>query len=196
MDNKNEMFALLKKRGENQLDALTDGLINAMRYSNREVLYPEFSGVKPGQGVKPEWFYAVYKSANDFSEMNAIIQYISQESMFEEIGELMLGVAMVEMKHLDKLGDFILSLGGEVKQSYDSSKVFYGKTAKDAVLAAINSEYSTIKEYERIRNLVKAAPQQNKTTKTTLEFLAKLIADEQFHAALFEKWIVDNPRAK
>ncbi len=196
MDNKNEMYALLKKRGANQLDALTDGLVNAMRYSNREVMYPEFSGVKPGQGVKPEWFYAVYKSANDFSEMNAIIQYVSQESMFEEIGELMLGVAMVEMKHLDKLGDFILSLGGDVKQSYDSSRVAYGKTAKEAVLLAIESEYSTMREYERISNMVKALPHQNKTSRTALQLLAKLIADEQVHAALFEKWITDNPRAK
>lgn len=196
MENRKEMMhALLKSRGTNQLDALTDGLVNAMKYSNAEVLYPEFDDVEPGQGVNPEWFYAVYKSANDFSEMNAIMQYVSQESMYEDIGELMLGIALVEMKHYDKLGDFIGELGGNIRQTYDTSAVAYGKTAREAVMLGIKAEDSTIREYERIGVLVKAAPES--TTKTVaLQLLAKLIADEQWHTALFEEWLQKNPDVK
>lgn len=189
------MHAILKSRGTNQLDALTDGLVNAMKYSNAEVLYPEFEDVEPGQGVNPEWFYAVYKSANDFSEMNAIMQYISQESMYEDIGELMLGIAMVEMKHYDKLGDFIGELGGNIRQTYDTSAVAYGKTAREAVMLAIKGESSTIREYERIGVLVKAAP-ESKTKTVALQLLAKLIADEQWHTALFEEWLQKYPDVK
>ena len=56
----------------------------------------------------------ITKRTNGFSEMNAIIQYISQKLMYEEIGELILGIAMVEMKHLDKPDALILYLGGKI----------------------------------------------------------------------------------
>ncbi|MCD8165345.1 MAG: hypothetical protein LUE93_03995 [Bacteroides sp.] len=185
------MHALMKKRGTNQLDDLTTGLVNSMSYSNSDVVYPEFTDVKPGQDVKPEWFYVVYRGANGFSELNAINQYISQEAMFDEIGELMLGIALVEMKHMDKLGDFILKLEGKVTQEYNTSHVDYGKTARQAVAFGVESEQRTIAEYKKIAAKVSALP-ENKTTKVTLQLLAKLIADEEKYLSLFENWLEQN----
>ncbi|MCD8260864.1 MAG: hypothetical protein LUD15_04705 [Bacteroides sp.] len=185
------MHALMKKRGTNQLDDLTTGLVNSMSYSNSDVIYPEFTDVKAGQGVEPEWFYAVYRGANGFSELNAINQYISQEALFDDIGELMLGIALVEMKHMDKLGDFILKLEGKVTQEYNTSHVDYGKTARQAVEFGVRSEQRTVTEYKKIAGKVSALP-ENKTTEVTLQLLAKLIADEEKHLSLFENWLEEN----
>lgn len=100
----------------------------------------------------------------------------------------MMGVALVEMKHLDKLGDFILKLKGSVTQEYDTRCVEYGKSAREAVLLGIKSETATIEEYEKITGRVKDLP-QNETTKVTLQLLAKLIADEEHHRTMFREWL-------
>ena len=191
MENKSRMFALMKERGANQLDDLTLGLVNAMKYSDSEVVYPRGGEPKAGDGVDPSWFYAIYRGTNGFSELNAINQYISQEALFEDIGEMMMGIALVEMKHLDKLGDLIMDLGGDITQKYETTYVEYGKTAKEAVELGIKAENSTIEEYNKIVDKVAALP-QNDTTKFVLNLLAKLIADEQFHIKLFKQWLADN----
>lgn len=195
MKNSKEMHALIKKQGTNQLDDLTLGLVNAMKYSNSDILYPDFGEVKPGEGVEAEWFYDVYRGTNNFSELTAIHQYISQEALFDDIGELMMGIALVEMKHMDKLGDFILSLKGDVTQPYDTKYVSYGKTAHEAVQLGINSETSTIAEYNKILNKVRELP-ENKTTIVTIQLLSKLIADETHHISLFRQWLKEHPESK
>ena len=185
---KSMMYRLIKERGANQLDDLTLGLVNSMRYSDHNVVYPS-GEAKPGDGVDPEWFIPAYKGTNGFSEMNAIIQYISQEAMWEDIGQLMMGIALVEMKHLDKLGDLILDLGGNIHtQKYETTHVEYGTSAEDAVRPGIKAEKETIANYNTIIDKIKPLP-KNETTKKCLGLLAKLIADEQFHVELFEAWL-------
>jgi rubrerythrin len=170
------------------IDDLTTGLVNNMRFSDRSVLYPPETEVRPGQGVLPEWFYDSYKGANGCSELDTIHMYITQEVMFEELGEMMMGIAMVEMKHLDKLGDLISGLGGAVVQRNDTDKIRYGDTPAGAVRIAIEGETAAIKGYEALVDRVAALP-QNDTTRYVLALLAKLIADEKFHIALFEEWL-------
>jgi bacterioferritin (cytochrome b1) len=188
---KSMMYRLIKERGANQLDDLTTGLVNAMKYSDPKVLYPN-GEAEAGNGVQAEWFLPAYKGTNGFSEMNAIIQYISQESLWEDIGEMMMGIAMVEMKHLDKLGDLIIDLGGDItSQKYETTFVEYGKSTEDAVRLGIKAEKETIEEYNKIIDKIKPLP-QNETTEFCLALLAKLIADEQFHVNLFEAWLKEN----
>jgi rubrerythrin len=181
------MFALIRERGSNMIDDLTTGLVNNMRFSDREVMYPSESNVRAGQGVLPEWFYESYKGANGCSELDTIHMYITQEAMFEELGEMMMGIAMVEMKHLDKLGDLIMDLGGSVTGRNDTDKVKYGATPAEAVRIAIEGEKSAIRGYEAILDKVAPLP-PNDTTRYTLALVAKLIADERFHITLFETW--------
>ncbi|MDR0864631.1 MAG: hypothetical protein LBO74_06830 [Candidatus Symbiothrix sp.] len=188
---KSMMYRLIKERGANQLDDLTTGLVNAMKYSDPKVVYPN-GDAKAGDGVQAEWFLPAYKGTNGFSEMNAIIQYISQESLWEDIGEMMMGIAMVEMKHLDKLGDLIIDLGGDItSQKYETTFVGYGKSTEDAIRLGIKAEKETIEEYNKIIDKIKPLP-QNETTEFCLALLAKLIADEQFHVNLFEAWLKEN----
>ncbi|MCC8088814.1 MAG: hypothetical protein LIO79_06080 [Rikenellaceae bacterium] len=191
MKNMAAMFALMKDKGTNHLDDLTLGLVNAMSYSNSDVEYPDFDDLSKDDGVNPEWFYAVYRGSNEFSEMNAIIQYVSQDTLFDDVAEMILGIGLVEMKHFDKLGDFISALGGNVTQEYNTSHVKYGKNAEEAVRFGIESEEATIQEYNRIAEIVKTVP-ENKTTKIALQLLAKLIADEQKHLDLFQQWLKEN----
>lgn len=188
MKDKSMMFALMRERGMNLIDDLTTGLVNNMRYSDRNVLYPPEVELKSDAGVKPEWFYDSYKAANGNSELDTIHMYITQEVMFEELGEMMMGIALVEMKHLDKLGDLISELGGKVAQRNDTDKIEYGKTAAEAVRIAIAGETAAVKGYEALIEKVSALP-GNATTKYTLALLAKLIADEKFHIAMFEDWL-------
>ncbi len=195
MKHSEKMHALIKKRGTNQLDDLTLGLVNAMKYSNPDILYPDFGDVKPGQGVEAEWFYDVYRGTNNFSELTAIHQYISQEALFDDIGELMMGIALVEMKHMDKLGDFILALKGTVTQEYDTKYVAYGNSAREAAQLGIESETATIAAYNKILNKVKSLP-ENPTTVISFQLLSKLIADETHHISLFREWLKEHPEPK
>jgi rubrerythrin len=195
MKDKSAMFALMREREMNMIDDLTTGLVNNMRFSDRNVLYPGDGEVKPGEGVLPEWFYDAYKGPNGNSELDTIHMYITQEAMFEELGELMMGIALVEMKHLDKLGDLIMDLGGKVTQRNNTDKIAYGTTPAEAVHKAIAGETAAIKGYEEIVEKVSAL-HQNGTTRYTLQLLAKLIADERFHIAMFKDWLAANATSR
>jgi rubrerythrin len=191
MKDKSAMYALMRERGANMIDDLTTGLVNNMNFSDRNVLYPSESNIRAGQGVLPEWFYESYKGANGCSELDTIHMYITQEAMFPEIGEMMMGIAMVEMKHLDKLGDLIMDLGGTVTNRNDTDKIRYGTTPAEAVAIAIEGERSAIRGYESILDKLAPLP-PNDTTRYVGSLVAKLIADERFHIALFEQWQKDN----
>jgi bacterioferritin len=188
--NKAMMHAIIKRKKDNGLDMLTEGLVNNMKFSDSEVLYPN-GEVDKDSGIDPAWFYQVYKGSVNFSEMNAIFQYVSQDVLHENLAELFLGIGMVEMKHFDKLGDLIVSLGGDINFAYDSTKVTYGATEVEAVNSNIEGEQATIDEYNRIVEKVNKLP-KNSSTVYTLQLLAKLIADETFHLNLLKKWLIDN----
>ena len=49
-------YILKTPMDKNQLDTLTDALVNAMRYNDPSVMYPDVEAAKPNDGVEPEWF--------------------------------------------------------------------------------------------------------------------------------------------
>ena len=144
-------YLLRKPIGKNQIDDMVDGLVNVMRYSDPLALYPSgIENVKPDDGVDPEWFYPIFNGSNDFSELSAIHMYTTQEATFEDIGQLMLGIGLVEMQHYGKLSELIRSLGGTIDQSYDNSDVEIGKTPQEALKIAIDGEITTIDFYDKV----------------------------------------------
>ena len=179
-------YAIKTPLSKNQLDDLTDGLVNAMRYSDPEVEYPSFEKAKPDDGVIAEWFYPIHNGSNDFSELTAIHMYTTQEATFEDVGTLLLGIALTEMKHYDKLSDFIRKIGGRIDQRFNNSGVTVGKTAKEALEIAVGAEEKTIDFYE---NLQKKLIDLTETTtiKIALQFLSKLLADEVVHLRLLKE---------
>lgn len=180
-------FVLKKPLMKNQLDDLTLGLVNAMRYSDPSVEYPEYDGAKPDDGVPAEWFYSIYNGTNGFSELTAILMYTTQEATFEDVGELLLGIAMTEMKHYDKLGDFIRKLGGKIDQRFANSGVKIGKDVEEALKIAIGAEQDTIRVYEGIQARMSEARVYTKTMTIAMQLTSKLIADEEVHLNLLSE---------
>jgi bacterioferritin (cytochrome b1) len=104
---------------------------------------------------------------------------------FESIGELMLGIALVEMKHYAKLSDFILKIGGHITQRFTNTSVDVGKNEEEALKLAIASEQRAVDEYTKIRDRVsKLSTTITRTIATQL--LEKLMADEKVHLTLLK----------
>ena len=181
-------FAFKKSLTANQVSDLTDALVNVMRYSDPNVEYPSFDKSKSDDGVIAEWFYPIFNGTNDFSELTAIHMYVTQEATFEEVGELLLGIALTEMKHYDKLADFIRKIGGKIDQRFNNSGVMVGKTSEEAIKIAIAAEEKTIDFYEKLQEkLIKL--DETTTIRIAMQLIAKLLADEVVHLKLLKEQI-------
>lgn len=183
---KEQMKELRKPISQNTIDHLTDALVDVMRYSDPNFIYPDLDKAESDDGVIAEWFYPIYNGANDFSELTAVLMYTGQEVKFEEIGELMLGIGLTEMKHLSKLADFIRILGGNIEQKYNNTGVSLGNTVREALTIAIEAEIRTIEFYNSISSKIKRV-KPTKTTEIALQLISKLTADEEVHKKLLSE---------
>lgn len=172
---------------QDNVEAMADALVESMRYANSSVDYPDVSKAKPDDGVPAEWFYKAYVGTAPTSELTAILQYTQQRMIFDEIGETFLGIALTEMKHYDRLGDFINRIGGNVSRpAFSAAKVdITTKSAAEAVQINIRAEQDTIAEYEKLIQRIQA----NNLTPTVTSALAiqlinKIVADEHVHVRL------------
>ncbi|MDD4820458.1 MAG: ferritin-like domain-containing protein [Flavobacteriales bacterium] len=183
------MNYLLKKNPDsNQLDELVLGLVNNMPYSNPNILYPKEKNIHPDDGVSPEWLYpALEGTLTAPSEQSAVYQYIKHSALYPAIGQLCLGIAITEMKHLDKIGDTILALGGTIHSQWNNSEIDYGTDIKSALIADIQSEKTSIDFYSSM--IEKLSHIQSNTAQTIAELLSKIKADEEHHLYLLEKVI-------
>lgn len=177
------MKEFISRIGKNTLEDLTAVICNLSGYSDSTIDYPSFSKAKKDDGVPAEFFYSVTNGSVNFSELSAIHMYVQQEAIFEEIGELMLGIGIVEMQHYGKLNEFVCKLGGKITQTFKTTAVEAGKDIPDALKIAISGEQATIDEYERIVNKVSRVG-ESKTAEIALQLLNKLIADERKHIEL------------
>ena len=180
------MKDVLSSIGENMVDKMADALVEITRFADSTVKYPELDDVKQDNGVMPEWFYPIYNGVNGFSELDAIHLYTSQEQKFEPIGNLLLGIALVEMKHYGILGELIIKLGGRIEQRYNNSKVSLGETKEEALNNAIDAENKTIEFYEGVIEKIKGV-RETKTTIIVVQLVNKLIADERVHLKLLKE---------
>jgi len=84
----------------NRVEDAANAFIDVLKYSDQSVDYPDFKDIEPW----PEDIVNMFKDAlkdKPFSEISAILMYTQQSSRFEPIAELMLGIVLVEMRHLD-----------------------------------------------------------------------------------------------
>lgn len=119
------------------------------------------------------------------SEMTAVSQYIYQNILSadnESFANAILQIAIVEMSHLDMLGDAILALGGN--PTFGNGTVFwqgklvnYARTLPEMLRADIEAETQAIANYER-----HAA---NTTNASVRALLTRIIKDEQLHLRFF-----------
>ena len=169
----------------NYVDRMADALVDVLKYSNSEVEWPKTSDLRPNDGVRSEWLYPAIESS-DYSEITSILQYTQQEAVFDEIGELLLGIALVEMKHYAGVRDAIVALGGKLPQPYSSKNVKIGTSPVEALTLAIESEIATIEFYKSVE--VKLS-QDTDSVIIMKQLLNKLIADESLHLKLLNKYL-------
>lgn len=139
--------------------------------------------------------YAMLLS-NDYcgavSEMTAITQYINNENRMScekcPFAKTILGIAMAEMIHLQKLGELIYLLGGSVdfaaRQSGGKQKLWtpayltIPQDIKKMVWADIEAEKAAIKQYKVHINMIK--------DEYVNAVLMRIIKDEEYHIMMLQ----------
>lgn len=125
--------------------------------------------------------------AGSGSEYTAISQYIYAHALAKNktVANDFLGIAIVEMSHLDMLADVIIDLGYNPKfisgncKIWCSSVVPYGTCTEDRIKKAIESEYGAIEQYKQhIRKICNEDIQR---------LLCRIIQDEELHICIFKK---------
>ncbi|MDP4109156.1 MAG: ferritin family protein [Bacillota bacterium] len=158
--------------------------INANKY-RVDLSYPEAMAFKPDESTA---LLLLSDYSGRVSELDAVSQYIFQKIMFEksfpDVSEALLGIAVVEMEHLELLGGFIRTLG-VVPEFYSCEKgkhvywnacpknVDYTVNVKKALLGDINIEMKAIKQYEK--HIEQTEDEYVKCA------LRRIILDEQLH---------------
>jgi len=141
-----------------------------------------------GQGSDPDTVKLLKEDyAGAASEMTAVAQYTYQNILSadnDSFANAILQIAIVEMSHLDMLGDAILALGGNPTFGNGSifwqpSSVNYSRTLPEMLMANINSESQAITNYE-----AHASQTANADVKALLE---RIVQDEQLHLRFFQE---------
>lgn len=121
------------------------------------------------------------------SEMSAITQYINNENRIScedcPMAKTLLGIAMAEMMHLQKLGELIVLLGGNVDFTarYPNGKqkmwtpecLNLPENAKKMLLADMEAERDAIRQYEMHISMMK--------DECVNAVLTRIIMDEEYH---------------
>ena len=164
------------------VETMANAMIESMRFVDNTLDYPEAEKARPNDGVEPEWFYDAYYGAIPTSELTAIIQYTQQRMLFENIGE---------MKHFDRLGDFIGQLGGRVNTpKYSSSAVTVEyESAAEAIRVNIQAEKDTIAAYQQLIERIRKNNPEKLTQSATvaIQLLNKIVSDERVHVRILSE---------
>lgn len=124
------------------------------------------------------------------SELSAIIQYINNENRIScgdcSLAKTLIGIAMAEMMHLQKLGELIVLLGGNIdytakyrdgrKKMWTPECLNIPAQVKSMLLADIESEKAAINQYEAHMKMIK--------DDCVNRVLARIIKDEEYHIIL------------
>lgn len=129
------------------------------------------------------------------SEMSAITQYINNENRMSSeqcpMAKMILGIAMAEMIHLQKLGQLIYLLGGRIdfvarqpngKQNmWNPSYLTLPENVQKMLWADIESEKGAIHQYQMHMNVIK--------DRCVNAVLARIIKDEEYHITLLKSML-------
>ena len=154
--------------------------------------YPEVSG--PADADTVDMLRRDY--AGSAGELSGITQYVYQSIAAGAGGEeafanALLQIAIVEMMHLDMLGDAIAALGGDPRfcddrqRYWSAADIDYSLGLEDMVRADIEAEETGIDNYQK-----HAAQTDNKSVR---ELLLRIAEDEKLHLHFFRRML--KPRA-
>ena len=125
--------------------------------------------------------------ATSDGELNAILQYVYHSFFFNkkgygEIADVLKGIAIAEMRHLDLLGETVLALGAAPVYSqypacpfnfYSTKYVAYSCSLRNMIEDDIRGERHAIATYKKMLRSLK-----NETVKA---IIARILADEVLH---------------
>ena len=131
------------------------------------------------------------------SEISAIMQYINHENRLSyekcSFAKAILGIAMAEMMHLQKLGELICLLGGNLdftaKQSngrqmmWTPAYVKILENAKQMIWDDIEGEKAAINQYKMHMRMI--------NDDYVRAVLARIIRDEEYHIMMLQTIIKD-----
>lgn len=124
------------------------------------------------------------------SELSAITQYINNENRLScrncSMARTLLGIAMAEMMHLQKLGELIILLGGNVNFSaktcngrekmWTPAYLTIPEQTAQMLMADIEAEKAAIEQYEAHIRMI--------GDECVNAVLARIIQDEEYHIML------------
>lgn len=182
------------KAFKNRLEEMAEATVNALDYSNSKVEYPDISIVQkwPKEIILP--LYDLYKNTR-YSELTSILMYTQHQARFGEIGELMLGIGLVEMVHYDKLGDFLLKASDVMDTDIPGNNqltvhpiIDLGTSAESALRLSLQSEKETLEEYQKVFDSLNKEEYIKRSDYIPVSHLIeKFIADEEYHITLLNK---------
>ena len=169
-------------------------LVNSCSFSNvkplmLEVPYP------PIQVKERNQAYANLLSVDYcgcVSELSAITQYINNENRISygncPMARTILGIAMAEMMHLQKLGELIFLLGGNVDytakmqngraQMWTPKYITIPENPRDMLIADIEAEKDAIRQYRTHIGMI--------CDSAVNAVLERIIKDEEYHIILLQ----------
>jgi bacterioferritin len=126
------------------------------------------------------------------SELSAITQYINNENRLSygmcQTAQTLLGIASAEMVHLQKLGEMIILLGGQVdfiakmrggrRQMWTPGYLNIPDNVKKMLLADMEAEKAAINQYEAHIRMINDC--------YVNAVLARIIKDEEYHLMLLQ----------
>lgn len=183
------------KAFKNRLEEMAEATVNALDYSNSKVEYPDISMVQkwPKEIILP--LYDLYKNTR-YSELTSILMYTQHQARFGEIGELMLGIGLVEMVHYDKLGDFLLKASDVMDTDIPGNNqltvhpiIDHGTSAESALKLSLQAEKETLEEYYKVFDSLNKKEEYIKRSDyiPVTYLIQKFIADEEYHISLLKK---------
>ena len=183
------------KAFKNRLEEMAEATVNALDYSDSKVEYPDISIVQkwPKEIILP--LYDLYKNTR-YSELTSILMYTQHQARFEEIGELMLGIGLVEMVHYDKLGDFLLKASDVMDTDIPGNNqltvhpiIDLGTSSESALRLSLQAEKETLEEYYKVFDSLNKKEEYIKRSDyiPVTYLIQKFIADEEYHISLLKK---------
>lgn len=134
--------------------------------------------------------------SNDYcgsvSELSAIAQYINNENRMSSeqcaLAQTILGIAMAEMMHLQKLGELIFLLGGSIdftakmqngcQKMWTPQFITIPQHPREMLIADIESEKDAIHQYKMHMGMI--------CDNAVNAVLARIIKDEEYHIILLQ----------
>jgi bacterioferritin (cytochrome b1) len=183
------------KAFKNRLEEMAEATVNALDYSDSKVEYPDISIVQkwPKEIILP--LYDLYKNTR-YSELTSILMYTQHQARFGEIGELMLGIGLVEMVHYDKLGDFLLKASDVMDTDIPGNNqltvhpiIDLGTSSESALRLSLQAEKETLEEYYKVFDFLNKKEEYIKRSDyiPVTYLIQKFIVDEEYHISLLKK---------